>query len=281
MKKRPLLLALALLCALLSSHSTTVRAQEIGLQLYSLRDQFAKDVPGTLAKVKNMGIREIECSGSYGLSFPEFIKLLAVNNLNVVSYGTDFERLEKFPQNVADEARSYGAKYVVCFWIPHAGDNLTAEEAKHAAEVFNKAGLLMKMNGISLCYHPHGYEFQPYAGGTMFDYLVTSFDARYINFEMDVFWVRQAGQNPMALLKKHPNRFLLLHLKDRKPGSPDTSNGKADVETNVVLGSGDVGVAELMKEARKIGVKHYFIEDESSQAENQIPQSLAYLKTLK
>lgn len=280
MKNGPLLLALTLFCAGLTSLLVPAHGQEIGLQLYSLRDQFAKDVPGTMAKVKNMGIKEIEIGGTYGLAFPEFIKLLASNNLSVVSFGADFERLEKFPQAVADEARSYGAKYVVCFWLPHKADALTPEEVKHAAEVLNNAGLIMKQNGLSLCYHPHGYEFGSYADGTLFDFMVTSFDARYVNFEMDVFWVKQAGQDPLALLRKHPNRFLLLHLKDRKPGSPNSSNGKADIETNVVLGSGDVGIAALIKEARKIGVKHFFIEDESSQAEKQIPQSLTYLKTL-
>jgi len=278
--KRPLLPVLALICAGLTNLLCPAQAQEIGLQLYSLRDQFAKDVPGTMAKVKNMGIKEIEMGGTYGLSFPDFMKLLATNNLSVVSFGTDFERLEKFPQAIADEARSYGAKYVVCFWMPHAADVPTPEEVKRAAAILNKAGLIMKENGLSLCYHPHGYEFGAYQGGSLFDYFVTSFDARYVNFEMDVFWVKQAGQDPLALLKKHPNRFLLLHLKDRKPGTPDSNNGKADVESNVVLGSGDVGIAALMKEARKIGVKHYFIEDESSRSEQQIPQSLAYLKTV-
>jgi sugar phosphate isomerase/epimerase len=98
---------------------------------------------------------------------------------------------------------------------------------------------------------------------------------------MDVFWVKHPGQDPVALLKKYPKRFLLMHLKDRKPGTPGNQNGHADVETNVVLGQGDVGIAEVMKAAKKAGVKHYFIEDESSRSVQQIPQSLAYLRSLK
>src|SRR5688572_557590 len=100
----------------------TLQAQEIGLQLYSLRKQMAADVPGTMAKIKEMGIQEIEMGNTYGLSFPEFIKLIAQNNLKVVSFGASFERLSQFPQGVADEARSYGAKFVACSWIPHKGD---------------------------------------------------------------------------------------------------------------------------------------------------------------
>ena len=255
-------------------------AQEIGLQLYSLRNQFAKDVPGTMAKVKEMGIKEIEGGDTYGLSFQEYIKLLAQNGLSMVSFGANFDRLANNPQFVADEARSYGAKYVMCPWIPHNGNEFTIDDVKKAILVFNEAGKTLAKSGVSLCYHPHGYEFRPYENGTLFDYMVANMDPRYVNFEMDVFWVKHPGQDPVALLKKYPNRFLLMHLKDRKPGTEGNQNGNADDETNVVLGTGDVGIAAIMKEAKKLGIKHFFIEDESSLSEMQIPQSLAYLKTL-
>jgi sugar phosphate isomerase/epimerase len=255
--------------------------QEIGLQLYSLRNQFSKDVPGTMAKIKSFGIKEIEIGDTYGLSFPEFIKLIAQNELQVISYGADFERLMNFPQSVADDARAYGAKFVVCYWIPHRGDTLTLEDINKAAAVFNKAGKVLAQNGLLLCYHPHGYEFQPHEKGTLFDYMVDTFDARYVYLQMDVFWIKQAGQDPVALLKRYANRWIMLHLKDRKPGTPDSKNGRVDVETNVALGKGDVGIDAIMRTARAIGIKHYFIEDESSRSEQQIPESLRYLKSLK
>ena len=71
-----------------------------------------------------------------------------------------------------------------------------------------------------------------------------------------------------------------MHLKDRKPGTEGNQNGHADVETNVVLGQGDVGIEAIMKVAKKYGVKHFFIEDESSRSVEQIPQSLEFLKSL-
>jgi sugar phosphate isomerase/epimerase len=272
---KPVLLALLLLLA-----GKNISAQEIGLQLYSLRNQFSKDVPGTMAKVRSIGIQNIEMSGSYGLSFPEFIKLIAQNNLRVISFGASFERLAESPQAVADEARSYGAQFVACSWLPHQGDAFTIEDVKKAAEVMNKAGRILAQNGLLLCYHPHGYEFQPYGKGTLFQPLIEAFDRRYVYFEMDVFWIKQAGQDPVALLKKYPTRWLLLHLKDRKHGTANSLNGQADVESNVVLGKGDVGIEAVMREAKKLGIQHYFIEDESSRAEQQIPQSLAYLESL-
>ena len=272
-----------LLAGVLSAIYLQTNAQtDIGLQLYSLRNQFKTDVPGTLNMIQSWGIREIEGGDTYGLSVEEFKSLLKENKLRIVSVGADYNELKNDPQSVVENAKKFGAKYVVCFWIPHPDDNeFTLEHMQEAMKVFTTAGKVLADNGLSLCYHPHGYEFRPYGEGTLFDYLVNNTDPRYLNFEMDVFWVKHPGQDPVALLKKYPKRFLLMHLKDRQHGTPGNQNGRADVETNVVLGSGDVGIAEIMKEAKKAGVKHYFIEDESSRSTTQIPQSLAYLKSLK
>jgi len=258
-----------------------LHAQEIGLELYSLREQFKTDVPGTLAKIKSWNIKEIEGGGTYGLPTDEYKKLLEQNNLKMVSVGADFDQLAKSPQTAIDEAKTFGAKYIVCFWIPHNGDEFTINDINKAIDVFTKAGKLIHENGLSLCYHPHGYEFRPYEKGTLFDYLVQHTDSKYVNFEMDVFWVKHPGQDPVSLLQKYPDRFLLLHLKDRKAGTEGNQNGKADDDSNVALGQGDVNIAAVMKEAKKIGIKHYFIEDESSISTEQIPKSLAYLRGLK
>jgi sugar phosphate isomerase/epimerase len=261
--------------------SSYMSAQEIGLELYSLRNQFKTDVPGTLALIKQWNIKEVEGGGSYGMPREEYKKLLQKNNLKMVSIAADFQKLANDPQAAIDEAKFYGAKYVVCFWIPHNGNEFGIEEVKKAVQVFSTAGKKLRENGLSLCYHPHGYEFRPYEGGTLFDYFVKNTDSRYLNFEMDVFWVKHPGQDPVALLKKYPKRFPLLHLKDRAHGTEGNHNGHADVETNVILGQGDVGIAAIMKQAKKNKVKHYFIEDESSRSVQQIPISVAYLKSLK
>jgi sugar phosphate isomerase/epimerase len=282
MLKRSLLSknVIVLLFALFGS-LTYLSAQEIGLQLYSLRNQFKTDVPGTLAKIRSWGIKEIEGGGTYGLSMDAYKKLLAKNRLKMVSIGAGFDKLATDPQSVVDEAKAFGARYVMCAWVPHEGDDFTMEDIKKAITVFSSAGKLLHEAGISFVYHPHGYEFRPYEDGTMFDYMVKNTDKRYVNYEMDVFWVKHPGQDPVALLNKYPDRFLMLHLKDRKHGTEGNQGGHAPDETNVVLGQGDVGIAEVMKAAKKIGVKHYFIEDESEQSVEQIPQSLKYLKSLK
>ena len=105
-------------------------------------------------------------------------------------------------------------------------------------------------------------------------------DPRYVNFQMDVFWIRNPGQNPAAILRKYPGRFPLTHLKDRMIGSIDNQNGRQDKERNVVLGQGDVNIAEVMKAARETGVKYHLIEDESARAMTQLPMHLQYLRSI-
>ena len=260
---------------------SVIAQNSIGLQLYTFRNEFAKDVPGTLQKISAMGIRQIEGGSTYGMKDGDFKQLLVKNKLTLISYGADYKELESNPQAVAAKAKEAGAKYVMCAWIPHNGNNFTIEDADKAIAVFNNAGKILKASGISFCYHAHGYEFRPFKNETLFDYMAEKLNAAYTNFEMDVYWIKHPGQEPVALLKKYPYRFPLMHLKDRKNGTPGNQNGDADVETNVVLGTGDVGIAAIMKVAKKYGVKYFFIEDESSHAMEQVPESLKYLKRLK
>jgi sugar phosphate isomerase/epimerase len=262
--------------------SLAVQAQvEIGLQLYSFRNQIPKDVPGMLQKISAMGFRSIEGGGTYKLSKEAFKQLLDKNNLQMVSYGAGFEELEKDPQAVAENATFFGSKYVMCSWVPHKGEVFTIDDTKRAVAVFNAAGKVLKEKGLQFVYHAHGYEFQPYEGGTYFDYMLQHMDPTYANFQMDVFWFKNSGQDPAAYLLQYPNRFLTLHLKDRKHGTPNNVTAKADVETNVVLGTGDVNIPAVMAAAKKIGIKYAFIEDESSRVESQVPQSLDFVKKLR
>ncbi|MGF7215478.1 sugar phosphate isomerase/epimerase [Spirosoma lacussanchae] len=271
-----------LVALLVSSFATLAqKAAPVGIQLYSFRDQFAKDVPGTMAKVKQMGFRQAEIAGTYGLSLTDFRQLLDRNDIKAISTGASFEDLDNNVPKVLAEAKALGAKYVVCAWIPHPGDTFMIQDADRAIDVFNTAGRLLADNGIQLCYHTHGYEFQTYQDGTFFDYLAENFDPKAVNFEMDVYWVKSPGYNPVALLQKYPKRFPLMHLKDRKPGTPDSMSGHADVESNVTLGTGDVGIADIMKQAKKSGVKYFFIEDESSRSMQQVPESISFLLGLK
>ncbi len=274
MKKYNYFKTIGLATALL--FTSQLQAQEIALQLYSLRNELKEDVKGTLALIPEMGIKYLEGGGTYGMSSEEYKSLLAKHDLKIVAVGADYNKLKDNPQEIIDNANSYGAKFATCTWIPHPSGEFSIKETKEAIEVFNKAGKLLKDAGITLCYHPHGFEFKPYGNGVLFDELLKN--ARNYDFNMDVFWVKMGGGDPLAIMKKYPNKFPLLHLKDRAHGTEGNTDGKGDVETNVVLGTGDVDIKGLIKQAQKVGTKYLIIEDESSSSVEQIPQSVAYIK---
>jgi sugar phosphate isomerase/epimerase len=278
MNKAPRLFSVLFLFLFFYSHAQPTIGLQIGA---SYRKQMPKDVEGTLKKVHDLGIRDLEGGGTYNLTKEAYKSLLDKYDLKIVSLGTSLDSLEKNPQAVAEKALFFGAKYVICYWIPHNKDTFTIADAQRGVAVFNAAGKILKEKGLQLQYHAHGYEFQPFENGTFFDYMVNNMDPEFANFQMDVFWFRNSGQDPVAFLKKYPNRFISLHLKDRKHGSPNNVTAKADVESNVVLGTGDVDIAAVLAQAKKNGIKYAFIEDESSRSEEQVPQSLAFLRSLK
>jgi sugar phosphate isomerase/epimerase len=164
-------------------------------------------------------------------------------------------------------------------WVPHQG-KATPELIKQTATDFNKFGKLAKEKGITFCYHNHGYEFQPYESGTLFDFLAKETNPDYVSFEMDIAWTYLPGQDPVALLNKYPKRFRLMHLKDVRKGVAGNDEGKLAAENSVVLGTGQLDMPAILKAAQKTSVDHLYIEDESPAAEQQVPQSLVYLKQL-
>ncbi|MEM9141391.1 MAG: sugar phosphate isomerase/epimerase [Bacteroidota bacterium] len=253
-------------------------AQEVGIQLYSLRDQFKEDVPGTLRLIRDWGLTKIEGGGTYGLPLEEYKELLRSYNLEMVCVGASFEELEKDVDKVVEKAKNFGAKYVMCAWVPHDDNKWDLEETEHATKIFNTAGKELKKHGLVLAYHPHGYEFRPWKDGTLFDYMAQN--AKDFTFELDIYWAQHGGEDPLALMKKYPDKFTLLHLKDMEHGVKGNNTGHEDVETNVVLGQGQLDIAGIVAEAKKLGMEYLFIEDESSRVVEQVPQSLAYLERL-
>lgn len=250
------------------------------VQTYTYRNVMPKDVPGTLDLIKSLGVTEIEGGGAKGFTLEEFKKMCDDRGITIPSTGIGYEQL-KNPEETVKRAKILGSKYVMCAWIPHKGDNFTIEEAKKAVEDFNYAGKIFKENGITFCYHDHGYEFRPYEDGTMMDYIIKNTNPEYVSFEMDVLWTIHGGGDPVALLKKYGNRWKLMHVKDLKKGIKGDFSGHTPAENDVVLGTGQADWPNIIKEAKKVGIKHYFIEDESNNELVNVPKSIEYLKSLK
>lgn len=250
-----------------------------GVEAYTFRKSFPLGVAATLDTIKMMGFTEIEGGGGK-MPPEEFKKLCNERGISIPAGGTGYDDLVKDPQEVANTTKALGASYVMCAWVPHKGD-FTLENAKKAVSDFNTAGKVLKENGITLCYHAHGYEFQPYEKGTLLDYIIQNTNPEYVSFEMDILWVQFGGGDPVALLKKYGNRWKLMHLKDLRKGVKKDLTGGTSQENDVALGTGEINIPGILREAKKAGITHYFIEDESSHVNTQVPQSIAYLKSLK
>ncbi len=253
-----------------------------GLQLYSLRSQFKlRGVPWTLDRVKSFGITEVELAGTYDLTPEQFKAELDKRGLVPVSGHFPYGRYKNDLEKVVAEAKTLGLKYAGCAWIDHK-DSFDEAECQDAIQTFNRAGAALAAAGITFFFHCHGYEFEKHAQGTLMDVLITGTKPEHVSYEMDVLWVVFPGQDPAALLEKYPDRWKLMHLKDLKKGvALGSLSGGTDVKNDVTLGTGQMNWPSILGTAQKIGVKHYFIEDESPTSEEQIPASLRFLKGLK
>ncbi|TDQ16352.1 sugar phosphate isomerase/epimerase [Algoriphagus boseongensis] len=287
MKKTLVLLFLAFAWMITPMESQAQKAGDpmfkvpLGIASYTFRNQWKNGVPQTLDIIQQMGFVEFEGGAPQGVSPEQFRKMCEERGISIPSTGTGFEQLESDPQAVADRAKALGAKYVMCAWIPHKRGQFSKEDADRAIKAFNAGGKVLKENGITFKYHVHGYEFQPYEDGTLFDYLVKNTDSRYVSLQMDVMWTHFGGGDPAALLKKYGKRWVSLHLKDFRKGAPKDMTGLTGPENDVVLGQGELDFPAILREANKIGIKHMFIEDESEHELEALPKSIAYLKSLK
>jgi sugar phosphate isomerase/epimerase len=253
----------------------------LGLQLWSVRDTIAKDVPGTLRQVHDWGFREVELAGTYGRTPADFRQALDAAGLRATSMHVGYEVLRDSLDSALDAAQALGVQYVGTAWIPHEGA-FTEESARQAAADFNRWGQAAKERGLQFFYHTHGYEFQPTASGTIpFDVLVSETDPEAVKYEMDVFWVTRPGQDPAALLRKYPGRWALMHVKDMKRGTPTNDfSGGAPAEADVPVGTGQIDYRAVLNAAKEVGVQHYYIEDESPDPLGNIPRSVEWLETV-
>jgi sugar phosphate isomerase/epimerase len=255
--------------------------QKPGMVSYTYRNSFQKNAAATLDTIKAMGVTDMEFSNLFGKTAAELRALLDERGMKCSSFGVGYpDALDKLPE-VGQNAKTLGAQYVRVAWIPHKG-SFTLDMAKKTVADFNQIGKRLHDEfGLMFCYHNHGFEFEKYETGTLFDYIVQNTDPRYVSFEMDILWTVFPGQDPVALLNKYGKRFQLMHLKDLRKGIVGNLSGGTPVENDVALGTGQIDLPAVLKAAKKAGVQHYYIEDESPSIATQVPQSIAYLKGLK
>jgi sugar phosphate isomerase/epimerase len=248
----------------------------LGLQLYSLRRELAKDVPGTLKQVKAWGFDEVETFGKFGA---EIASELEAAGLQARAMHIGFDRFEKDMAGVLRDADALGATTVLNPSLPFKKFPATREEILKAATSFREWSKACRAAGKRFGYHLHGQEFGPAPEGTLFDVLAAEAGPD-VGFEFDVYWIAYGGGDPVALMKKHAGRVWFTHLKDMPKGlAPGAPLARED-SSKVVLGTGGLDIEGIVAAGAAAGVEVHFIEDESADPVGQIPKSVAYYKTL-
>jgi sugar phosphate isomerase/epimerase len=252
----------------------------LGLQLYSLRHQLEKDVPGTLKMVRDWGLTDVETAGYYGRTAAAFADELKRAGLKARSMHAGYDELQDDIKLAIADAKALGATYVTTAWISHQPP-FKREDAERGAKHFTEWGRALKSEGLGFMYHLHGYEFATGPHGTLLDTLLQTTPADAVHYEMDVFWVVRGGGDPVAILQRYKGRFAALHLKDMARGTATGDlSGQAPESANVPLGTGMIDYRAVLRTARDSGSKLFFIEDEHENVVQQVPQTLQYLAGL-
>ncbi len=253
----------------------------LGIQLWSFRDEAAKDPAAMLAMTRRLGITHVETAGTYGMSAGSFAAALGTAGLKATSMHVPYEMFRDSADKVIADAKALGVTYVGTAWYPHDGAFKEADARKAIAD-FNNFGKQMKDAGLRFFYHNHGYEPVPYGKETLLDLIIRETDPSLVSFEEDVLWTWLPGVDPAALIRKYPGRFKLMHIKDMKPGVARGSlSGGLPAEQQAVIGEGQVNWGELLKTAQEGGIEYYYLEDETPDPLKNVPLSIRYLAQLK
>jgi sugar phosphate isomerase/epimerase len=264
----------------------------IGIQLYTVREDANRDLPGTLKRLATIGYKEVETAGFYGKSGKELRAIFTDHGLSAPSAHTSMTEIQKNAQKLIDGAAELGAKYLVCSFpalpdgaAPASGKTLantiTLDHWKWNADQLNRFGELAKKAGLRAGYHNHNMEFRNYGGKVGFDQLLQWTDPALITFELDLGWVVTAGADPVAYLKKHSQRISLLHVKDLRKDAVTLTEEVRPQTTEV--GSGRLDWKSIFAACDPKQVQHYFVEQENFEqpALEAVAKSYEYLSTLK
>ncbi len=234
----------------------------LGLQLYSVRQQLQQDFNGTLQTLGQLGYREVEAAGFYGKSAADFRAAMSKTGLQCVSSHSPYADLGPRFAEILDYAEGVGVRYLICsspgHKTPGATGKLTLEDWRWNAEQFNRMGEACKKRQIQFGYHNHVAEFAAIDGVVPYLELLHRTDPANVTMEMDCGWVLVGGGNPVELMRGHPGRFSMLHVKDFKLLAA-AEDGHASAE----LGLGVIDYMPIFAEAKHSQhIQHVFVEQE-------------------
>ncbi|WP_341840679.1 sugar phosphate isomerase/epimerase [Chitinophaga caseinilytica] len=285
MQRRNFIKSLAIGAAGLSTSSlwaSPSASKKLGIQLYTVRDAVAKDLPGTLERLAKLGYNKLEIYGYngtfFGKSVSEFKSILSGTGMQVRSShhlpghamkmkGTLLDGWDK----AVEDMHAIGAKYMACAYL--FPEERTGEFYAKLPDLLNKSGEKTKSAGIQFAYHNHDFEFEKYNDSLLYEYLLKNTDPAMMNMEMDLYWAVKAKQDPVSWFERYPGRFPLWHVKDLEKGSEDITE----------VGNGSIDFDRIFAARKKAGMKEWFVEQDESKGDifKSIEQSHRYLDTKK
>lgn len=229
------------------------------------------DWKGTLKKAAEFGFSEIEGGSNFASSPQEFLSYCKEIGIKLIASGIDFKATGEELQKTFDRLNELKVKYAVVYWPWFGGAPVKLEDCKKSVPVLNELGAKAKDNGLQLLWHNHDLEFREMEAGLPFDYLMEHTDPKLVQCEMDIYWVKKGGGDPLEVLKKYAGRIPVLHVKDMAPD-----------EDFICPGRGIIDFAPIFREAKKQGIKHYFVErDNEPDGLGCLQSSAEYLKNLR
>jgi sugar phosphate isomerase/epimerase len=233
-----------------------MRKLGIALQLYTLRDELAKDFTGTLRKVAAMGYEGVEFAGYGGLTAEELQALLQELNLKAVGAHISLGAIRSDLQAEITYLKKLGAKYLICPYL-NVQEFQSESDWKALFALFAEAGEACAKEGLVFCYHNHAFEFEIRIDGEyLFDALYASAKPESVQVEMDTGWVQYAGQDTLAYIARYAGRLPLVHLKDYRGTTPE-----GQINT-LPLGEGTLPLADIIRASEQAGAEWLVVEQD-------------------
>ena len=260
----------------------------LGLQLYTVRNLISGREDETLRRIAEVGYTEVEMTGGSMETFGPILakyKLKAVSShLDALSISADPPAEYKGPplDQLIAAAKRHGVEYLVFPYLPPERRG-GLEVYKRLAEKLNGAGERVRAAGLTFCYHNHAFEFAGEKGHRPIDVFKANLDKTLVKFEIDVFWVSVAGNDPVEILKEFAGQVPLIHLKDKAAGTPVQYDERVPKETFKEVGSGVLDFSAILRSAEAAGAKHYFVEQDQTPGDpiDSIRKSYEFLRSVK
>lgn len=247
------------------------RLRDFGFIAGIAQEAMQADWKGTLKKAAALGYTEIEGGNNFAPSTREFLSYCKSTGIKPILGGTGLEPILQEPQKHFDEFNELNYKYFVIYWPWFGGAPVKLEDCKKSAAALNELGRKAKANGLTLLWHNHDLEFHEMEEGLPFDYLMENTDPALVQCEMDIYWVKKGGGDPLEVLKKYAGRIPVLHVKDMAPDGDFICPGR-----------GIIDFAPIFREAKKQGIRHYFVErDNEPDGMGCLTSAAGFLKNLR